>query len=158
MAIPLVMHGARARVSIFDPMTNASNVVGTWSTFNYRVVYNVAAVHILGRYSAAALVTTGVEPVSIDAGGWRVVGHGPYSESGRLRNIKDLLNEDYLILTVEDRQTGTATATIQGCLPNGTSSSLSERQLENSTNGYTGLLLGDENALSAEAADATSLP
>jgi hypothetical protein len=158
MAIPKIMHGARALVQVFDPLTNTTITVGTWSSFGYRVVYDVQAAFILGRYSAAALVTVGVEPVMIDAGGWRVVDHGPYVD-GRLRNIKDLLNEDYLLLQVQDRQDPTKiVATIQGCLPTGTSAQLSERQLETSTNSYMGLLYGDESVDSQEAPDANQLP
>lgn len=157
MGAPNSMHGARARVSIFDPMTATTITVGTWASFGYRVVYDVLAIHILGRYSPAALVTVGVEPVSIDAGGWRSIDHGPYVD-GMVRNIKDLLNEDYLLMTVEDRKTGKDVATIQGCLPTSFASQLTERQLMNTSNSYMGLLLGDESVVSSESAGATVLP
>ena len=40
--------------------------------------------YILGLYSAAELTTTGVEPVSITAQGWRVIDHGPYDVDCRV--------------------------------------------------------------------------
>jgi hypothetical protein len=154
---PKVMHGARAKVSIFDPTTGLAKIVGIWNNFSYNVVYDVQAAFILGRFSAAELVTTGVEPVSITAQGFRVVDHGPFVE-GRLTNVKDLLFQEYLILSVIDRQTKKIVATIRGCLPTGTSSTLSAKQLQESTNTYQGLLMDDESTQNNEAADAADLP
>lgn len=154
---PKVMHGARAKVSIFDPSTGLAKIVGIWNQFSYNVTYDVQPSFILGRFSAAELTTTGVEPVAITAQGWRVVDHGPFVE-GRLTNLKDLLFQEYLLLTVHDRQTGKAVATIRGCLPTGTSSTASAKQLQESTNTYLGLLMDDESTQNNEAADATDLP
>src|SRR6185436_6968277 len=134
------MSGARAKVAIVDPTTGQAKVVGIWNNFSYNVNHDVQPAFILGRFSAAELVTTGVEPVSITAGGWRVVDHGPYAE-GRLTNVKDLLTQEYLVLSVIDRQTGKTIAKIHGCLPTGFSSGLSSRQLQESTNTYMGLLM-----------------
>ena len=158
MSPPKVMHGARAIVSIYDPVRGTSKPVGIWNNFSYNVSYDVASVFILGRYSAVELVTTGVEPVSITAQGWRVIGHGPFQE-GRLPNVKDLLTQEYLTLTVHDRQSADPTAIvarINGCLPTGFSSTLSSKQLQESTNTYMGLLMDDESVANAEAADAAN--
>lgn len=153
-----VVHGARAKVSIFDPTTGQSRIVGIWNNFSYNVVYDVQPAFILGRFSAAELTTTGVEPVIINAQGWRVIDHGPFAE-GRLANIKDLLNQEYLLLTVHDRQNpNKVIAQIRGCLPTGTSSTVSAKQLQESTNTYVGLLLSDESTDNVEAADAADLP
>src|SRR5678815_2471204 len=96
-----VVHGARAKVSIFDPQTGQARIVGIWNNFSYQVTYDVQPAFILGRFSAAELTTTGVEPVARTAQGWRVIDHGPFAE-GRLSNIKDLLHQEYLLLTVHD--------------------------------------------------------
>jgi hypothetical protein len=154
---PKVMHGARAKVSIFDPVTGKAKIVGIWNQFSYRVSYTVQPAFILGRFSAAELITTAVEPVDITAQGFRIIDHGPFVE-GRLTNVKDLLQQEYLLLTVHDRQTGKAEATIRGCLPTGTSSTLSSKQLQESTNTYMGLLMDDESTQNNEAADAADLP
>jgi hypothetical protein len=151
------MHGARAKVSIYDPTTGQAKVVGIWNSFDYRVDYDVQPSFILGRFSAAELTTTGVEPVVINAQGWRVVDHGPFVE-GRLTNIKDLLTQEYLVLTVIDRQTQQAIATIRGCLPTGMSSGVSAKALQESRNTYLGLLMDDESTVNAEAPDAADLP
>jgi hypothetical protein len=154
---PKVMSGARAKVAIVDPNTGKAQVVGIWNNFSYSVNYDVQPAFILGRYSAAELDTTGVEPVSITAGGWRVVNHGPFVD-GKLTNVKDLLLQEYLVLTVVDRQTGAQIATIKGCLPTGFSSGLSARQLQETTNTYMGLLMDDESTTNTETSSAANLP
>lgn len=163
MASPKVMSGARAVVSLagIDPATGQqfSKIVGIWNNFSYSVNYDVQPVFILGRYSAAELNTVGVEPVSITAGGWRIVDHGPFAD-GKLTNLKDLLHQEYLVLDVVDRQSGSHIATIHGCLPTGFSSGLSARQLQESTNTYMGLLMDDESTVNpiTEDGTATDLP
>lgn len=151
------MSGARAKVSIYDPTTGLAKLVGIWNNFSYSVNYDVQPAFILGRYSAAELNTVGVEPVSITAGGWRVVDHGPFAD-GRLTNLADLLTQEYLELAVIDRQSGKTIAKIHGCLPTGFSSGLSARQLQESTNTYMGLLLDDESTVNTEASSASDLP
>jgi hypothetical protein len=154
---PKVMHGARAKVFLVDPTLGAAVVVGIWNNFSYNVSYDVQPAFIIGRFSAAELITTGVEPVSITAQGFRVVNNGPF-KTGRLTNVKDLLNQEYLLLQVWDRQTKQYVANIRGCLPTGTSSTVSAKQLQESTNTYVGLLMDDEDTENNEAADAADLP
>lgn len=151
------MSGARAKVSIYDPVSGQSKTVGIWNNFSYSVSIDVSPAFILGRYSAAELSTTAVEPVSITCSGWRVVGHGPYVE-GRITPLDQLLTQEYIVLSVYDRQTGLAVATIHGCLPTGFSSTLSARQLQDSSNTYQGLLMDDESTINTEAASASDLP
>lgn len=154
---PKTMSGARALVYMTDRNTNETTLVGYWNTFGYQVSYDVQPSFVLGRYSAAELSTTGVEPVAITAGGWRVVDHGPFA-TGRLTNVKDLLTQEYLKLEVVDRQTKKKVASIEFCLPTGTSTTLSAKQLTDSTNTYVGLLLDDESTDNAEASGAADLP
>lgn len=154
---PKTMNGARALVYMTDRNTGETFLVGYWNSFGYTVNYDVQPTWILGRYSAAELSTTGVEPVSITAGGWRVVDNGPFKR-GRLTNVKDLLTQEYLKLEVVDRQTGKKIATIENCLPTGTTSTLSAKALTDSNNTYIGLLLDDESTDNAEASTAADLP
>lgn len=151
------MHGARATVFVVDPVSGLATKVGIWNNFSYNVTYDVQPSFILGRYSAAELTTTGVEPVSITAQGWRVIGEGPYVQ-GHLTHLKDLLNQEYLLLQVYDRQTKQYVANIRGCLPTGMSTGFSAKQLSELTNTYLGLLLDDESSATGdgEASDATS--
>lgn len=157
MAAPKHFHGARAKCYIYDATTGLTRLVGIWNHFSYRVSYDVQASYILGRYSPAALTTTGVEPVSIDAGGWRIVDHGPFVE-GRVTNLKDLLTQEYLVLKLYDRQTKEFVATIHGCLPTGYASGADSKALATMTLSYLGLLMDDESTQNDEASDAAQLP
>jgi hypothetical protein len=154
---PKVVHGARAKVFITDRVTGKTKLVGIWNNFSYQVNYDVQPSFILGRFSAAELTTTGVEPVNITAQGFRVIDHGAFEE-GRLTNVKDLLTQEYLKLDVLDRQTNKKMASIEHCLPTGTSSTLTAKQLTEQTNTYLGLLMDDESTQNAEAASAADLP
>lgn len=151
------MHGARAQVSIVDPTTGKARVIGIWNQFSYRVDFDVQSIFILGRFSAAELVTTGVEPVTITAQGWRVVDHGPFVEGG-VTAVQDLLAQEYIVLKVFDRQTGKAVATIHGCVPTGISSAVNAKATQDSSNTYLGLLMDDESVANNEAAGASDLP
>lgn len=154
---PKTLSGARCKVFMLDRNTGETFLVGIWNSFSYSVSHDVQASFILGRFSAAELSTTGVEPVNITAQGWRVVNAGPFAKA-RLTNVKDLLTQEYLKLFVIDRQTGLEVATIEYCLPTGTSSTVSSKQLQESTNTYLGLLLEDESTENSEAASAADLP
>lgn len=158
MAPPKTFHGGRAKVSLYDPLTNSSTVVGIWTSFDYSVAYDVAAVYILGRMSAAELVTTAVEPVNIDASGFKIVGNG-FFKNGKLTKLKDLLNQEGIEITVTDRSGKTRIAVIHGCKPTSTSMSVSAKQLATGRNSYMGLLIDeDEEFFNDEASDATTLP
>ena len=155
-----VVNGARAVVHIADASSNTVTPIGIWNNFSYSVTYDVQPVFLLGRYSAAELNTTAVEPVAITAQGWRTINHGPYLD-GKLPNIKDLLTQEDLLLTVFDRQTGQFIAKISDCKPTGVSTTLSAKQLQETTTTYVGLLLDDGDLGHDpinEAASAVNLP
>ena len=156
MAPPKVMSGARAKVAIYDP-TLGPITIGIWNDFSYSVNYDVQPAFILGAYAPVEISTTGVEPVSITASGWRVVNHGPFT-TGRLTPLQTLLKQEYLILTVIDRQTGLSIAIIHDCIPTGTSTTLSSRQLQTSSNTYMGRLMQDEDVDNAEDSTAATFP
>lgn len=152
MAAPKTVHGARAKISLNN------QVIGIWTSFDYSVAYDVAAVYILGRFSAAELVTTAIEPVNIDASGFRIVKNG-FFKQGQLTQLKDLLNQEGIVVTVIDRQNpDLRLAVIKGCKPTSTTMSVSAKQLATGRNSYMGLLMDEEDFLNDEAADATDLP
>ena len=158
MPAPKMMHGSRAKVCIVDA-DGKTRDIGIWSQFSYQVTYDVSPAFIIGRFGPAGLFTTGVEPVSITAQGYRVVDHGPYTE-GRMTNLKDLLNQGDILIKVYGRADLTGKkilAQIKGCLPTGTSSTVSAKQLQDSTNTYIGMLLEDESGDQGEV-NAASLP
>lgn len=151
------VHGARAKVYIHDAKNPNGRPVGIWSHISFTVSMDVQPSFVLGRFTAAELTTTAVEPVSINAGGWRTIDHGVFVEAG-VTNIKDLLTQASITMTVTDRQTGKVMAKIIGCLPTGYSQTLSARQLTEMNNSYMGLLASDESGDDTEAADAADLP
>lgn len=153
-----VMHGARAEIGIVDSKTGKARIVGIFNNFSYQVTFDVQAAFILGRFSAAELVTTGVEPVAITAQGFRVIDHGFFRE-GAITNVKDLLTQEYVTLAVFDRQNAKAKpAVIRGCLPTGHSATVSAKQLMEGTNTYLGLLMDEDDTQNVEAPDAADLP
>lgn len=158
MAPPKTFHGGRAKISIQNLGDNSSTVIGIWTSFDYNVAYDVQAVYILGRFSAAELVTTGIEPVSIDCSGFKIVNHGFFKE-GKLTPLVGLLNQEGLELTVTDRTGKIRVAVIHGCKPTGTSMSVSAKQLATGRNSYIGLLMDeDEEFFNDEASDTSVLP
>jgi hypothetical protein len=112
------VHGARALVRLTNAGTNTAKPVGIWNSISFSVSYDVNPVFILGRFSAAELVTTGMEPVSITCSGYRVVDHGPMIEGG-FSSVLDLLNQGDITLDIFDRQTSKMIAQITGVKPHG---------------------------------------
>lgn len=151
------MTGARALVSIYNGNTGLTIDVGIWNSFSYSLSYDVSPVFLLGRYSPDELVTTAQEPVSITASGWRVLNHDAYSD-GAVTDLKSLLTQEYVVLTVLDRQTSLPVAVIHGCLPTGFSAGFTSRQLSEQTCSYLGLLMDSETTLNTEAVGAATLP
>ncbi len=160
MAPPKVMTGARAQVSLINPSTNVSEIVGTFMNFAYGVVYDVQAAFILGRYGAAALEYTAMEPVNITAGAWRVYKAGPYAKHG-IPKLQDLINFNDLTIMITDREnpTGDPIAVIRNIKPTGFTTNLTNRQMEEMTCAYMGLLVDEEGQdASDEGGGASSLP
>lgn len=152
------MHGARALIQLIAPGDSKARNIGVWMSVNYSVSYDVSDVFILGRFSAAELVTTAIEPVNITCQGWRVVDHGPMVEAG-FTNVKDLLNQGDIVLKIYDRQTKKYVATIKGCKPTGHSSGASAKNLMDMSNTYRGLLMDDESTIQEEVGnEVASLP
>lgn len=151
MAISPHVSGARAKVSL-NGVT-----VGIWTSIDYSVLYDVVPSFILGRYSPAAITTTGVEPVSITCSGWQIVDHSMFV-NGDVTPLQDLLQQDDITLTVTDRATGANLATIIGCKPTGVSQSVSSKSLATGSNTYLGMLYSDSVFQNAEDATASTLP
>jgi hypothetical protein len=70
-----VIHGARCVVSV------AGNPVGVFTSVSYGVNYSHQPIYILGKASAAEIAMTGMDVVTIQCHGWRVLGHGPFAGS-----------------------------------------------------------------------------
>lgn len=151
MAASKQVHGARAIVSI------EGRVVGIWNDISVDWNYDVRSSYILGRFSAAGLTTVGVEPCNIRASGFLVVNHGFFKE-GRITNLQDLLGQEYIQLTVLDRESDVPLLLITGCLPTGMSVNLPAKDLATGTNTYIGLLCHEYGNTQAEPTGSTQLP
>jgi len=151
------MSGARAKVGMVDPNTKQVLVVGIYDNFSYGLQYDATPAFILGRFTAASIDYTSVEPVNCTASGWRVVNHGAHIE-GRVPNIKDLLNHEYIQIGIVDRQSLVSVATIRDVRPLGYNSSFAARQLTQMSMPYIGIIVDDESTDNHEPNDSTSLP
>lgn len=143
MAPPKVMHGARAQVSIQDPNTGASGIIGIFNSVSYGMTLDVSEVNLLGRFTAAELVYTGAETINVTASGYRAIDNGPHV-AGFIPTISKLLIHEYIQLDIIDRQTGKHIATIKQVRPTGYSTGVNARSLEEVTFNYRGIFVEDE--------------
>lgn len=159
---PKVMSGARAKVGYVDPATNETKFVGIYTNVSYGVVYDTQAAYILGRYSPADVDYVAAELVNLTCSGWRVINYGPHT-TGKIPRLSDLLAHQYLTFVVADRLLETqkpsgAIATIRKVRPTGFTTTISNRQLEEMTMTYVGILCDDEDTQNEENALSTDLP
>lgn len=132
------MHGSRAQVMV-DGV-----IIGVFTNVSYGVRYDANPVHVLGRFSAAEIVLSGMEPISVDCTGFRVVDNGPYGQISVPR-LQDLLNHEDITMAIFDRQTGKQIMTVVGVRPTGYNTSVAARGLQDLTVNFMGLVLSDEN-------------
>lgn len=151
------MHGARAIVRIAGSGANAGVPVGIFSSFGYGLSLDVQPAFILGRFSAAELGYTGVEPVRCTASGWRVVNNGPHV-AAQFPRVQDLLLHEYIQIDVVDRQTGLVIAIIKDVRPESYSSTLSTKSLTEVTHTFVGLLMDDESVSNVEGGGTVPVP
>lgn len=151
-----VFHGARALFQIMDPLTGPK-ILGIFQNVSYALTYDVSPAYVLGRYSAAELGYTAMEPVQVTATGWRVINHGPHADS-KVPHLQDLLLHEYIELQVLDRQTNLPIAKIHSCRPTGYSETITNRQLADITVTFVGLLVDDESGANTESVPAGDLP
>lgn len=152
-----VMNGARAILGLVDPNSGAAGNVGVFNNVSYGLAYSAEPIYILGRYSPDEIVYTAQEAVTIQASGWRVIDEGPHVTMG-MPTLSQLLNHEYLTLTILDRQTNKTIAKIHSVRPISYSTSISNRQVEEVSVTFMGLLVDDETKVNAELPTATTLP
>lgn len=152
-----VMTGARAQLMIVDPNTGEGKVMGIFSNVSYGLTYGAEPIFILGRYSPDEIVYTSQEAVSIQASGWRVIDAGPHTVA-KVPKLADLLRHEYIELAIFDRQTNKRIAKIHSVRPTSYSTSLANRQPEEVSITFMGLLVDDESTENAELPGASQLP
>lgn len=155
MAPARTMTGARAQLIVTDPK-GVGKVVGIFSNVSWGMALDVQDIYILGRYSAAETVYTAHETVNVSATGYRVVGAGAHV-SARVPNLSELMNHEYLQLSIFDRQTNVMTAKIHQVRPTGYTTSVNARGVEEITINFRGILVDEENITNAESAGFSDL-
>jgi hypothetical protein len=153
-----IMSGARAKLGVVDPRTGQVRYIGIFNNVSFGLTFDAQPAYILGRYSPAEIDYTAQEPVNVTASGWRVFDHGPHAEA-QVPRLQDLLNHEYLTLTLLDRQNPTRNlATIRNVRPTGYSTTISARNLEEVTVTFVGIYVDDESTENTEHPTSLDLP
>jgi hypothetical protein len=159
-----VMHGARA------VLYAGTTALGIFNNVSYGIQYDVSPVFILGRFSAAELVYTGMEVVQVSASGFRVLDNGPHitvdqqSGSKLVPTLQELLTYEDLTLALHAK-TGDGAEDLMPIMnltnvkPVGFNTSVGARGLQEMSVTFMGLHLSDETAdMVDESPNSTSLP
>lgn len=162
MAKSKVLHGARAVLWI------GSTPIGIFNNVSYGVTYDISPVFILGRTGAAELAYTGMEVIQVTAAGFRILENGPFAvvdkDSGAslIPKLQDVLNYQDLVISLHDRLETDPTRGIimelTNVKPQGFSSSVGARGLQEMTCTFLGLHLSDESGSNNEDPTAVDLP
>lgn len=150
MATPKIFSGARAKLSITNPNAGTDQVIGIFNNVSYGFSYSTTPAYILGRFTAAEIDYTSVDTVSVSATGYRIIGQGGHT-AGAMPSVNDLLQHEYVTLTVYDRTTGRRMAIIKDCRPTGYSTTISARNTVEITVNYVGIVADDESTENIEA-------
>ncbi len=162
MALSKVFNGSRARVSIYDPNTNTTQIVGSFTNISYSWNYEIGEAPILGRTTVAETSFLGASTVQVTATGWRCLGFGAHTLG--MPKLQDILTSDYFELEVADRASEAAGAAearvvrITQCRLHSYSTGVAGRAQSEVTYGITGIIVSDESVTNAEGAGAADLP
>jgi hypothetical protein len=156
------MHGARAVLWV------GSSAIGIFNNVSYGVQYDLSPVFILGRTAAAELVYTGCEVVQVTASGFRVLENGPFAvvdrDSGAslIPKLQDVLNYQDIVISLHDRletdPTRGVIMELTNVKPQGFTSSVGARGLQEMTVTFLGIHLSDESGSNNEDPTAVDLP
>ena len=151
-----ILHGARSKLGFYDG--NQITFVGLFADVSWGVTQDIQAAWILGRYTAADTEVVGQDLVQVTATGYRVIDHSWYNDA-KFPKLVDIATRGYLVMTLQDRQTGRNIGEISKLRPASASVGFSPRMLSSVTHTYIGILYSDENAPNNdEDATAMSLP
>lgn len=139
-----VFHGARAKVFI------QNKLVGTFSTITWGVSYNAQDVSILGAFATQEIMITGMNSIEMTASGYRVIDHGPFSDEIRMGKLQDLLTLDDIVVTIYDRLTEQAMATVVGVKVTGFQNTVAAKSMTEITLNMRGTVLSDEEGSQGE--------
>lgn len=148
---PKTMTGARAVVKV------GNVTVGLFDSCDYSVSIGTEPIFTLGRYSAAEIVPTSYEIVTVNCSGFRVVGNGGHILP-QVPKLEDLIAMNGIQITVTDRQTGTAILTVDNCIATSYGTGYSAKSTSRIRVTYQGTLASDESGVQSESGGSTNYP
>ncbi len=162
MSTSPIVTGARALLGVYDANSGKVRIVGIYNNVSYGLSYSAEEAHILGRYSPAAITYTAQNVVNISASGYRVLDHGPHIDGG-LPRLQDLIDFEYLEMTIIDRQRENQGAPSQvakftGVVPTGYSTTINARNQQELSQTFMAITVSDESVDNAEGPGAADLP
>ena len=145
------MVGARAVVKVDNV------IVGLFDSCSYSVNVGTEDIFILGRYSAAEIAPTSYETVTLNCSGFRIVGQGAHVLP-KMPKLQDLLNLEYVSISIEDRQSGSLICNVTNCVPVSHSGGYQAKATSRIQVTYKGIKANDESGSQDESAGAANLP
>jgi len=97
-----IIHGAIAKISIWDEATNRTIVTGIFTSCAWSVSYDTHVAHTLGRHEPQAITYTGREAIRMTLTGFRVAGGSPF-QILTVPALKDLMNTPGIKVTIQQR-------------------------------------------------------
>lgn len=153
MARAKTMVGARGKVYVDNVL------VGIFDSIDFSTNVGTEAIHLLGRYSAAEIVPTSYEAVSLNCSGFRLIGNGGHILP-KMPKLQDLLQLETVTIAVTDRQGSANAAPIlvaQNCVPTSYGTGYSAKATSRIRISYMGTVAYDESGIQDEG-DAVNLP
>jgi len=154
-----VFHGARAKVFVKPTENGTPQLVGIFDSCSYSVNIGAEAIHILGRFSPDEITQTSYEAVQVSCSGFRIIGNGAHVLPA-VPKLQDLLNLEYVTLTMEDRQDSSnqPIMTVENCIPVNYSTGAQAKSVSRVQITYLGTHASDEAGTQNESSGAASLP
>jgi hypothetical protein len=154
MAIAKTMTGARAKIFVDNVL------VGLFESCSYSVNVGAEPIHLLGRFSAAEIVPTSYEAVTLNCSGFRLIGNGGHILP-KMPKLQDLLKLESITISVIDRESDAGSEpilTVQGCVPVSYSTGYNAKATSRIQVTYMGIKASDESGSQDESAGASNLP
>jgi len=103
-----VFTGAEVKVYVDNQL------VGLYENCNYNVNVSTEPIHTLGRYGAHEIAHTAYEAVTVNCGGFRIIGQGAFVLP-KFPKLQDLLGLGEVTLALVNRNDGSNIMTVVGC-------------------------------------------
>jgi hypothetical protein len=134
-----VFTGAEAKIYVDNQL------VGLYESCNYTVNISTEPIHTLGRFGAHEIAHTAYEAVTVNCGGFRILGQGAFVLP-KVPKLQDLLSLGELTITLVDRKTGNNIMTVIGCKGNSYSGGHNAKATSRFQVSYMGTKLSEEDS------------